>query len=95
MLPVSLLAPSLMNISDGLRLMPREAKSCLIIASIRKSYPCSGPYPRKVLLNYIPLKRFTLCLPDANALLSPSEADEEKQWETVRLGMEMAARIFS
>ena len=23
-------------------------------------------------------------LPDANALLSPSEADEEKQWETVR-----------
>lgn len=47
------------------------------------------------VLNYIPLKRFTLCLPDANALLSPSEADEEKQWETVRLGMEMAARIFS
>ncbi len=47
------------------------------------------------VLNYIPLKRFTLCLPDANALLSPSGADEEKQWETVRLGMEMAARIFS
>lgn len=47
------------------------------------------------VLNYIPLKRFTLCLPDANALLSPSEADEEKQWETVKLGMEMAARIFS
>lgn len=47
------------------------------------------------VLNYIPLKRFTLCLPDANALLSSSDADEEKQWETVRLGMEMSARIFS
>lgn len=47
------------------------------------------------VLNYIPLKRFTLCLPDANALLSPSLADEEKQWETVRLGMIMVERIFS
>lgn len=47
------------------------------------------------VLNYIPLKRFTLCLPDANTLASPSEADEEKQWETVRLGMMMAERIFS
>lgn len=47
------------------------------------------------VLNYIPLKRFTLCLPDANALASPSDADEDRQWETVRLGMEMAARIFS
>ncbi|ADV44002.1 cobalamin biosynthesis protein [Bacteroides helcogenes] len=46
------------------------------------------------VLNYIPLKRFTLCLPDANALLSPSDADEEEQWETVRLGMMMARRIF-
>lgn len=46
------------------------------------------------VLNYIPLKRFALCLPDANALLSPSDADEEKQWETVRLGKEMAERIF-
>lgn len=47
------------------------------------------------VLNYIPLKRFALCLPDANALLSPSDADEEKQWETVRLGKEMAERIVS
>ena len=47
------------------------------------------------ILNYIPLKRFTLCLPDANALLSMSPADEEKQWETVRLGMMMGQRIFT
>ncbi|WP_418697905.1 cobalamin biosynthesis protein [Bacteroides sp.] len=47
------------------------------------------------VLNYIPLKRFTLCLPDANSLLSPSDADEADQWETVRLGMQMAERIFS
>lgn len=47
------------------------------------------------VLNYIPLKRFTLCLPDANALASPSDADEKEQWETVRLGMLMAERIFS
>lgn len=47
------------------------------------------------VLNYIPLKRFTLCLPDANALLEPSDADEDEQWETVRLGMIMAERIFS
>ncbi len=47
------------------------------------------------VLNYIPLKRFTLCLPDANALLSPSLADEAKQWETVRLGMIMVERIFT
>lgn len=47
------------------------------------------------VLNYIPLKHFTLCLPDANAVLSPSDTDEEKQWETIRLGKEMAERIFS
>lgn len=47
------------------------------------------------VLNYIPLKRFTLCLPDANTLVSPSAADEKEQWETVRLGMIMAERIFS
>lgn len=47
------------------------------------------------ILNYIPLKHFTLCLPDANAVLSPSDTDEEKQWETIRLGKEMAERIFS
>lgn len=47
------------------------------------------------VLNYIPLKRFTLCLPDANVVLSPSDHDEEAQWETVRLGKEMAERIFS
>ena len=47
------------------------------------------------VLNYIPLKRFTLCLPDASVFLSPSDDDEAKQWETVRLGMEMVERIFS
>jgi len=46
-------------------------------------------------VNYVEEDRMVVILPDANALLSPSEADEEKQWETVRLGMEMAARIFS
>ena len=47
------------------------------------------------VLNYIPLKRFTLCLPDADSVLQPSEADEEKQWHTVKQGMGMAERIFS
>ena len=47
------------------------------------------------VLNYIPLNRFTLCLPDANVVLSPSDDDEEAQWETIRLGKEMAERIFS
>lgn len=47
------------------------------------------------VLNYIPLKRFTLCLPDANFVLSPSDNDEDAQWETIRLGKEMADRIFS
>lgn len=47
------------------------------------------------VLNYIALKRFTLCLPDANFVLSPSDHDEEAQWETIRLGKEMAERIFS
>lgn len=49
----------------------------------------------ETVLNYIPVKHFTLCLPDAKAVLSPSEEDEEKQWETIRLGHEMAERIFS
>lgn len=49
----------------------------------------------ETVLNYIPLKHFTLCLPDARAVLSPSDEDEEKQWETIRLGQEMADRIFS
>lgn len=47
------------------------------------------------VLNYIPVKRFSLCLPDARVVLSPSDDDEEKQWETIRLGHEMAERIFS
>lgn len=47
------------------------------------------------VLNFIPLRRFTLCLPDANTLLSSLDADEEKQWKTVGLGVEMAERIFS
>lgn len=47
------------------------------------------------VLNYIPLKRFTLCLPDADSLLHLSDTDEEKQWQTVKLGMDMAERIFS
>ena len=38
------------------------------------------------VLNYIPLKRFTLCLPDANVASFAFGADEEKQWETVRWG---------
>lgn len=46
------------------------------------------------VLNYIPLKRFTLCLPDADNLLNPSDTDEEKQWRTVKQGMEMAERLF-
>lgn len=47
------------------------------------------------VLNYIPLKRFTLCLPDASALDCPTSVDEKEQWETVRLGRIMAERIFS
>lgn len=47
------------------------------------------------VLNYIPLKRFTLCLPDTDSLLHPSEANEEKQWRTVKQGMGMAERVFS
>lgn len=47
------------------------------------------------VMNYIPLKRITLCLPDADSLVSPSESDEENQWKTVELAMEMAGRLFS
>lgn len=47
------------------------------------------------VLNYIPLKRFTLCLPDVNSVLSPSHANEEQQWKAIKLGKEMAERIFS
>ncbi len=47
------------------------------------------------VMNYIPLKRFTLCLPDADILLQPSEKDEEKQWKTVELAKEMAGRLYS
>ena len=47
------------------------------------------------VLNYIPMKHLTLCLPDADNLLNPSEEDEVKQWKTVRLAKDMANRIFS
>lgn len=47
------------------------------------------------VLNYIPLKRFTLCLPDADSLLRTSQSDEEHQWRTVTLAEEMAIRLFS
>ncbi|MCD8184676.1 MAG: cobalamin biosynthesis protein [Bacteroides sp.] len=47
------------------------------------------------VLNYIPLKRFTLCLPDADSLLHSSETDEEEQWKTIALAKEMAMRLFS
>ena len=46
------------------------------------------------VLNYIPVKHLTLCLPDADNLLNPSEEDEEKQWKTVGLAKDMADRIF-
>ena len=47
------------------------------------------------VLNYIPVKHLTLCLPDADNLLNFSEEDEAKQWETVELAKDMASRIFS
>ena len=47
------------------------------------------------VLNYIPVKHMTLCLPDADNLLNPSAEDEAKQWKTVELGKDMADRIFS
>ena len=47
------------------------------------------------VLNYIPVKHLTLCLPDADNLLNPSAEDEAKQWKTVELGKDMADRIFS
>lgn len=47
------------------------------------------------VLNYIPMKHLTLCLPDADNLLNLSEEDEVKQWKTVRLAKDMANRIFS
>lgn len=47
------------------------------------------------VLNYIPVKRLTLCLPDADNLLNPSDEDEAKQWRTVELAKDMADRIFS
>lgn len=46
------------------------------------------------VLNYISLSRFTLCLPDASALSQPSEQDEEKQWEALRLAGIMAGRLY-
>ena len=46
------------------------------------------------VLNYIPVKHLTLCLPDADNLLNSSEEDEVKQWKTVELAKDMAARIF-
>ncbi len=46
------------------------------------------------VLNYIPVKHLTLCLPDADNLLNSSEEDEEKQWKTVGLAKDMADRIF-
>ena len=52
-LPVSLLAPSLTKISLGSRCMPRGAQSFLTIASRKKSYPRSGPYPLNVALRAI------------------------------------------
>lgn len=33
------------------------------------------------VLNYIPVKHLTLCLPDADNLLNSSEEDEVKQWK--------------
>lgn len=45
------------------------------------------------VLNYIPLERFTLCLPDTRTLLHPSDTDERKQWNTLQLGMQMAKRL--
>lgn len=46
------------------------------------------------VLRYIPLERFTLCLPDAGTFQTPLEPDEEKQWNTLRLGMQMAERLY-
>lgn len=46
------------------------------------------------VLHYISLKRFTLCLPDASSFQTPLEPNEEKQWDTLRLGMVMAERLY-
>ena len=48
MFAVSHLEPSEMKISEGLRRTPSGAYAFSISASIRKPYPCSGPYPMKV-----------------------------------------------
>lgn len=46
------------------------------------------------VLNYIPAKRLTLCLPDAAGMLGSSDADETRQWKAVELAKDMADRVF-
>ena len=46
------------------------------------------------VLHYVPLSRLTLCMPDASMLRSSTDADEQRQWETLRLGMQLAEQMF-
>ena len=62
--------PSDTKISSAATLAPRLAKSCLAMASRRKSKPCSGPYPRKV--ERFPISSTALCIASVQAAGSGS-----------------------
>lgn len=47
------------------------------------------------VFNYIPLQRFTICLPDVGSFPRPNEADESRQWETMEMAVGLARQLFA
>ncbi len=87
------------NLCDRSRLLwfVRETKA--VFGFVLSRYPVEDELDElqarlEEVLNYIPLARITLCLPDARSLLHHAQSDEERQWETLHLAMEMARRVY-